>query len=428
MSDQTTTRRRGGLGTVALIATATLGVQAMTVLTGIISARLLGVEGRGQLALVAAASALFARLTMAGALPVSVSQLLAREGLVARDGLRPFVARWSWTALLPSLGAGAYVAWLLREETLFLAVGLTLITAAMTYQTIASGILGAALQGELASIRTVAIGAILLAAPLPVVLVLAVVLVDVDSPVTIGAIIVGSGVLGWLLNLRLLKPGTGAPSTLTRSELRRTSRANFVAAVGTINSLGLDRNLVGIWLGTVSLGLYAVGAAFANLSTIVGNGVASLLLPRLAATVDDPVEQRRLVRSWLTTTAALMVVMVAGLQLILAPLIRVAFGPEFEPAIEIARWLILADGLLGFRRLPICVLQARGRSGVASLIEFVVTLAVILGIALAAAAGDVVLVAVSMAAGGALCLVLLGLALIGHQPRHRRSGRAPSDA
>ncbi|TNM44117.1 hypothetical protein FHP29_05240 [Nocardioides albidus] len=423
MSDRTTAPGRG-LTTVALIAVATLGVQAMTLLTGVVSARLLGVEGRGQLALIAAVSGLFARLTMGGSLPVTVSQLLARERLTARDGLRPFVPRWSLVALLPAVAAGTYAGWLLRDETPLLTTGLAAATAAMTYQGIASSLLGSALQGELASIRTVSLGAIMLAVPFPVALVLAVVTVGVDDALTIAAILVAAGVVGLVLNVRLLKPATGTPSTLDAREIRRTSRANFVAAVGTINGLGLDRNLVGAWLGTVALGFYAVGAAFATLSTIIGSGVASLLLPRLAATADDPAEQRRRIRTWLTTTAILLALLVGLLEAIVDPLIRLAFGEEFAPAIEIARWLILADGLLGFRRLPICVLQARGRGGVASSIEFAVTVVVVAGIAVAAVLGELVLVAVVMAVGGVLSLLLLGLTvcLCGPRalPRHRR--------
>lgn len=425
MSETSQGRARSGLSTVLLIATATLGVQMMTVVTGIISARVLGVEGRGQLALAVAASALFARLTMAGALPVSVSALLAREHLTARDGLRPFVRRWSLQALLPSLGAGIYVAVVLRHADPVLCIGLALAAALLTYQAIASGLIGGALQGELASIRTVAIGAILLALPFPVALVALLLVTDIGDPVLIAAVLVGSGVVGWLLNVRLLRPSEGRESTLDPHEMRRMTRVNYVAAVGTINSLGLDRNLVGAWLGAVALGLYAVGAAFANLSSIVGNGVASLLLPRLTAA--EPEQQRRLVRSWMITTAVLMTLMVAGVEAVIAPVIRGAFGDEFEGAIEIARWLVLADGLLGFRRLPICVLQARGRAGVASAIELGVTAVIVVAIGLAAAAGDVVLIAVAMVAGGVLSLVLLGIAMAVCRPiaapKHRAVGR-----
>lgn len=394
-----------GLSTLGSIAVATLGVQAMTLLTGIISARVLGVQGRGELALAVAASALFARLTMAGALPVSVSTLLAREGLTARDGLRPFVARWSWQALVPSIAAGAYVGYLLRGESAYLYLGLGLAAAAITYQTIATGIIGAAIQGELAPIRTVAIGAIVLVAPFPIALSLIVAFVSVDDAVVVAAILVASGFVGWALNLRLLRAAEGRTSTITAGELRRTSRANYVAAIGTLNGLGIDRNLVGAWLGTAALGLYAVAVAFGSLSSIVGNGVASLLLPRLTAA--DPADRRRLIRTWSLGTGAFIALLVIGIQVVLHPVITLAFGKEFEGAVEIARWLVLADGLMGMRRLPICVLQARGRAGLASLIETVATIALVAGIAGAALAERLVLVAVAMAGSGLLSLVLL---------------------
>ncbi len=407
----------GGLRSIAVIAVGTFGVQAMILVTGIISARLLGVEGRGQIALVAAVSVLLARLTMAGSLPIAVSSLLSREGLTARDGLRPFAARWSWWALGPSVLAGGYLAWLLREESAVLQVGLTLAVVAMTYQTILAGLVGSSVQGELASATTVVRGALQLQAPTFLLLLVAALLGWIDDAVTVAGLMVVGGFLGCLWAATLLQPARGVPSTISGRELRTVTTDNYLNSVGVLSSIGLDRNLVGAWLGTAQLGLYSAGTAFATLSTIIGTAVASLLLPRLSAAKERPEEQARLIRSWLPLTAGLIVLMVASLELLVEPIIRIAFGTAFLPAVEVARWLLLADGLLGFRRVLVCVLQARGRGRIASYVEVALAVVLVAGIAVAAWYDDLALVGIMLALVGALSCLLLGLAVRLTRPR-----------
>ena len=81
--------RGGGMGGVLLMVGGTLATQVMALGTGIVTARLLGVEGRGQVALVMAVATLVARLTLGGSLPVAVAQLLARDRLPAKTAMRP---------------------------------------------------------------------------------------------------------------------------------------------------------------------------------------------------------------------------------------------------------------------------------------------------------------------------------------------------
>lgn len=201
------------------------------------------------------------------------------------------------------------------------------------------------------------------------------------------------------------------------------ARRNYVAAVGSINELGLDRNLVGVLLGTAALGLYATAVAVANMCSVVATGVSTILLPRLSALADDPAAARALRRQWLPATALLMLVIAGGLQLVVDPVIRLAFGEDFAPAIEVARWLIVADALLGFRRVQIVVLQAQGRGGTSSLIEMVLTVVLVVAVVLAGLADRLVLVGVALAGVGLLSVLWQGAA-IGRADRqttrHRR--------
>lgn len=413
---------RGGRALIT-IATGTIGVQAMALITGIISARLLGVEGRGQIALIVAVSTLVARVTLAGGLPVAITQLIARDGLNARAALRPLLGRWMLLGLGFSALAGIYVQWALRDTASDVRLGLGAAVVALTFQVMVSTLIAAALQGELASASKLVLGAFLLQAPF-FMLVTGVYLLDVPlTPVGLAVIQVASGALGIVLVWRLLrKPAETEP--LDRAEVRSVARANHINAVGSIGSIGLDRNLVGPLLGTAALGLYAAAATVATMCSIVGNAVAMLLLPRLSAAHDSPADQSRMLRQWLPGTALIMILLVGIVQLIVDPVIRGAFGAEFAPAIETARWLLVADGFLGFRRVLNAVLQARGRGRVSSRIELALTGALVVGVLLAALADDLVLVAVAMTGVGVLSCLAQGIAIIRgpKQVSRRRTG------
>ena len=234
-----------------------------------------------------------------------------------------------------------------------------------------------------------------------------------------------SAVIGLALCWQLLKPrppGRDHPA-LDRVEVRRLTRANYVNAIGTIDGVGLDRNLVGALLGTVSLGLYSAATAVANFSTMVGTAASTVLLPRLAAAHDRPADQAKLLRLWLPAAGGMIVLVVVGLQLVIAPVIELAFGPAFAPAIACARWLVVADGLLGFRRILIAVLQARGQGGSASWIEMTLTALLAGGIVVAAIQQSLVLVGVATFVVGLLSCLMLTLAILRPARRTQQPSR-----
>ncbi len=409
---RTGSRPGGGL---LLMICGTAVTQAMALGTGIITARLLGVEGRGQTALVIAVGTLFARLTLGGSLPVAVATLLARGRLSARAAMRPYALRWAWLGAIPSVGAAAYLYVVLDGTSPGLRLALAIGVATTAYIVMATNLLAAGLQGELASVARIMSASLLLQAPFFVALGTAFLLGWTGSSADVVLIWVVSAIVGLALCWRLLRrpPATGGPDDpgLDGTEVRRLTRTNYVNAIGTIDGVGLDRNLVGALLGTLTLGLYSAATAVANMSTTVGIAVSTLLLPRLAAAHDEPHEQARLLRRWIPTAALLIVAIVVALQFVLAPVIELAFGPEFAPAIACARWLVVADGLLGFRRILIAVLQARGQGGSASWIEISLTALLAIGIIVAALQQSLVMVGVATLVVGVLSCVMLTVAI-----------------
>ena len=409
-------RWAGGGGGLLLMVGGTAVTQVMALGTGIVTARLLGVEGRGQVALVIAVATLFARLTLGGSLPVAVATLLARGRLSARAAMRPFALRWALLGTIPSLGAAGYLYAVLDGTAPGLRLALAMGVATAAYIVMTTNLLVAGLQGELASVARIVSASLMLQAPFFVALGTAFLLGWTGSSADVVLVYLGSSVIGLALCWRLLRRTSTTVTAdgpgLDGREIRRLTRSNYVNAIGTIDGVGLDRNLVGALLGTVSLGLYSAATAVANMSTTVGTAVSTVLLPRLAAAHDEPDEQARLLRRWVPGAALLIVLIVVALQLVLAPVIELAFGAEFAPAIVCARWLVVADGLLGFRRILIAVLQARGQGGSASWIEISLTALLAIGIVVAALQQSLMMVGVATFAVGVLSCLLLGLAIL----------------
>jgi hypothetical protein len=249
--------------------------------------------------------------------------------------------------------------------------------------------------------------------------------------VTVLTIALVGGVL--IARLRVLASPTGRQEdAIDGPELHALARRTHIGSVGPIDGLTLDRTLVGSLMGTVQLGLYSAAFALSGLTTILGGSLASVILPRVARAQAEPEIEGRLVRKWLLASAALIAVVVCVLVVLAERIIRLAFGTEFLPSVACARWLIVASGLLDFRRVLIAILQGRGRGGRASVIELALTPFVIAGIAIAAQHDSLVGVAVTLLVVGAVACVILGIAVTGsrprsgYAPRHRQSSAAVS--
>lgn len=376
-------------------------VQLLMTITGVISARLLGVEGRGEIALVVALSGLGAALTLGGSLPNVVITSLAERGLAARDGIGHLARRWSVLAVLCAIPVGAVFVLLHggldASSTWWLGVAVALLTIGnMAFRIITS-----ALLGEGSPMGRVAVATLLPQLLVTTSMVVLLVVVSRTSTLVVCAVMVGSSALGLVVGVRLLAPRRGG-DPLQERDLWRLARSTYVGALGPIDGLALDRVLVGAVAGTVALGLYASAGALASLAAMLGSGIAVVLLPRFAAAQSQPGEDARLVRRSLLLAAAVQVPIVVVVTVLAGPVIEIAFGSAFADATPIAHWLVPAMGLLGFRRVLIAVLQGRQRGGTASRIELALTPVMLVGVWVASRGDDEVAVA----------RVMLGVALV----------------
>ncbi|MEH3034306.1 MAG: lipopolysaccharide biosynthesis protein [Aeromicrobium erythreum] len=401
-------------------------VQGLVTISGILSARLLGVEGRGEVVLVVAVSGMAAQLTLGGSLPNAVTKRLADRRLTARDGVSHLVGRWTLLAVVSAVPAGALFVVLHGSPSVHVVL-LAVMVGLLAIQNMAFRLVTSALLGESAPMTRIAVATLL---PQTLVTVGIAVLFVVErraGALTVLSIMVGAFATGLVVGLALLAPRRGgAEDRLDGRDLWRLTRSTYVGSIGPIDGLLLDRTLVGALLGTTVLGLYSAASALGLLPSAMGNGLAAVLLPKVAGAQGDPQAERALVRNWLVIGAVALGAVVAGVLLVTEPVIVLAFGREFEDAVPIAYWLVAAAGLLGYRRILIAVLQGRDRGGVASIIELALTPVLVLGIVVAAELGSTVAVGQSMFAVAATSVLCLAVALRrSHRPARSsaRGGR-----
>lgn len=408
--DTTARRQLRHRNAALLLVGSSFVAQGMGAVSGVISARMLGVEGRGQVGLVSALAAFACQLTFGGSLPNAIAKQLAAKRVAARDGLRQMAPRWAIGSVIPAALAAGYLLFLLRAggtSKFALAAALVIIAVqAMAYR-----ILIGAVQGEGNILRLAVVG---MAPPTCFTVALVVAYFvgwDWNALDLLGALMV-SNVIGLAVGAMMLKRPTGLPTDkLDKGELWSVTRSTYIGSVGPIDGLGLDRTLVGSLLGVAQLGLYSAATAVSNLSSVVGSSIAVIVLPRVASAHADPALQRRIVRQWVTLAAVLIGGAVIVLEIIVGPVIRIAFGEEFVGATTCARWLLAADGVLGFRRVLIAVLQGQGRGGRASVIEFGLTPVIIGGIVIAGWYHSLVGVSMAMLVVGTLSCAALGMTM-----------------
>ena len=394
--------------TFLLIVSATFGLQFLTLVTGIIMARLLGVEGRGVIALVLAVSVFAAQLSFGGCLPPAITKLLAERGITARDGFGHVLRRRGWTLVVPSAVAAALLLVLLDDGASGQRAEIAVIGFVVTLQTLFFSIIGGCMQGEGRLVRMAWV-ALTPQGLFTLVLGTAAALDWGWTATDVLLAYVAAGVVSVAVAIASLLPARDDDGArVPESAMWQEARGNYVSGVRPLDGLGLERILVGGLLGTTALGLFATGLAVSNLCRLVSNAVSVVVLPRVASHHADPAGQRAVIRRWSGISLALVTAIVLVLEALVEPVIRLAFGEEFVSAVSVARWLIVADGLLALRRVLIAILQGQGRGGVASWIELALLPVLVAGIAFSALHDSLDGVGMSLALVGLLSCVALG--------------------
>jgi O-antigen/teichoic acid export membrane protein len=144
-----------------------------------------------------------------------------------------------------------------------------------------------------------------------------------------------------------------------RRELLAFGRRGYVGYLAPTDTFRLDQLIVGFLLSPRALGIYAVGAAFTNFTRVLAANVG------LSATSEvahhrDPGERRATLRRLLVVTAVLMTavsICVGATAAIATPLL---FGSAFASAVPIAECLLVASWFFSMKRVTVDVLRGAG--------------------------------------------------------------------
>lgn len=393
------TRRVQG-ATAGSVATGLAG-QAALLVSGPLTARLLGVQDRGSLAFAVVVASITAQLASMG-LPTAVTFLLASQGLTARSALSKFTLPWVGLTLA---AATICAAALTVQSALYDAartavdVGLAalLVPAIMT-----QALLMACLQGEQrfrALNRLRAAPALLNASA---VLVLA--LVRPSTSVTSILLLLlcsfaVSDVVAAAVVRRSEAPKARQDEGVSLRALSRYGRAAWISSATPLDGLSLDQAVVGLALGRRELGLYVVAVAFSNLSSLVLASVGLIASPRLSRAAAP--ERREIVRRVLLIASAAGVAVTLVVQASLDPVFRLAFGSAFADAVPVARILVVAGLFLALRRLLAQLLQGLGAPGTATAGELLGLAVLLVGLAALVPAFGLVGAALAVTVAGA---------------------------
>lgn len=415
---------RAGLGIlvrhpVARLFVSMLVVQGSLFVSGTLLVRSIGVTERGELALVSAMVGIGAQVALLGFPAAFVYFISSRHLEAGRVFGAVRVNVLVQIATLAVLAAGGLL--LLGRlgqplgdpvlEASFVVVGVVVFsTAALCL---------AGLQGEQ---RFTAL-TVLQALPILVYAALVATLFLTGTG-SVGRYLLASNV-GWLLVPLVTIPvlrrhrGRRTPtgSVPTSREVRSFGVRSAVASAAPTDLLGIDQVIIGSTLGHATLGFYVVGWAFETATVLPGNVLAGFVGPRVAAAPREL--QLHYAWRWVFRLVGASVLICLAVQLVLAPLVVLAFGDAVRGAIGPARILLVGGVLLGLRRFLGVVLQAMGHPHWSTWAELAALATMVVGVfALGAAFGINGACAAMVLAGLVGSVVqLLMLAQLG--PHHR---------
>jgi O-antigen/teichoic acid export membrane protein len=368
-------RLPAGMKALLSIAATGVGVQLLTVASGPVVARMLGPHGRGQLALITTVSLIVCAVAV-GSLAQAVAHAVASSNGAARDVTAHLVPTWALLLILPALLTAGITAVIMRADDHLLLLALA---GGLVCYLLCTGRLSAALLLGEGNVRRVN-----LQRTVGMALYVAIVVVYwlVAQHAQLWAVLmayVASLLLGTVLCWVWLRPRTGDTSQrVSGATVASFTRRGFFSGLSAMDTFGFDQLLVGLILGQYALGLYAVGASLTSVSVIMLNGVAAILLPRLASLPDAAAV--RSLRLWTLGSVGLIVPMVVAVEVILEPALRILFGHEYLPALGVARILCVSWAFLSLRRVLTAAAQAQGRVGVTSIVEIVSTVVLVAGV------------------------------------------------
>ena len=397
-------------GPSALTLATTLASQGLLVISGIVVARALGVEGRGTLALLWLVPLSIVLLGGIG-IPQATTYFVAREksnpagvigtsvrltGVIAAvlvlayaTGLFLFGdiggeysgtdALLSISLIIPFLGLNLGIATLLGMKR-YLDFNLSRFAAPFFYAA-GAAILLAIGQATLTAVLAIALGSFSLAA-----------------------------VFSWFLVLKRIE-STGRSTDADARAIAGFGIRGVVGSTSTITDVRADQLLVGLLMDSRALGIYVVAIAFSNLPRFVAQSIGSVAFPRIASAESEALRWATAIRAARIGVLAIAA-FVAALLIALPTLVPLLFGDDFSDAIGVGRILLVGAFFLATHRLLSELARGLGHPGYGSITEVVNGVVFGLGVLVFATPASEDGIALAVVAGGVASTALLSWFLI----------------
>jgi O-antigen/teichoic acid export membrane protein len=399
----------------------------MLAASGVVVARMLGVEDRGNFAFLVLVPSI---LTQAGGvgLPTATTYYLASAGYDARQILgatwRPAIALTAAFVPLQIL-----LILLFFDGDAPLAAGITLLATPGIF----AFIFGLAfLQGlrEFGRFNLVRLFVVLVYTGSMVVLFLLgdTSLGTVAIVWTIGT--ATSGLIALFVGIRAVRlRGRAGPQRVRSRKLLSFGARGVLGSTYPVDTFQLDQAAVGLFMSPTALGLYVVAVAFTNLPRFVGQSMGIVAYPTVANST-DPSESRRRMRRFTALTAVISLVIVVILELTAGWLIPFFFGHQFEEAVPLVRILVIAAAVTAVRRVLTEGARGRGEPGIGSIAELVAWVVLLPTLAVLGAAWGVHGIAWAMVVSSiaGLLTILIATAAPSARARHMVAPSPPLPA
>lgn len=390
------------------------GIQLALLLSGTLSARLLGPEKRGYLAILVAIPSAIGQLGAVG-MSLSATYFLSANAISGAELIQlltcPALLQLVALTLINSAIVLSYTAISGAPIMLAACISLIAIPAAICSDYGLAFLLGARRHGAVNVIRTLnpALSALAIV-PLYIAhdgSLAAVMAVSVGGSAIAGALAIRQGILA-ALAMRVSNSLVGQLGVRgAKQRILAFGRQGYLGYLSPVDSFRLDQLAVGFLLSPRELGFYVVGAAFTNIGRLVATNLGLSSTPDIAAQSDRDA-QRRAVRRTLLLSGGVLTVLTAMLALFVVVAIPFFFGEGYRQSIPVAEILLVACWLLALKRIVVDVMRGIGetragtRAEILNLALFLVGVVplglwlggrgVALALALAAAGGSTILI------------------------------------
>jgi O-antigen/teichoic acid export membrane protein len=404
---------------------AAIGVQLFLLVSGTLSARLLGPENRGYLAILALTASAIGQLGTVGMSLAATYFLSARLlGGAELIGLlrRPAAIQISVLTLINAIVVLGYT--LISGAPILLAACLSLIQlpAIICVDYGIAFLLGAREHGVVAGVRVFAAGSF--AVGLIVLYLLQehslnwIVVIGVATTVCAGMLALVSGIV----KARSIRVGTSIVKELGPSGARRRvlafGRRGYVGYLAPVDAFRIDQLIVGFLVSPRALGIYVVGASFTNFTRLIAFNIG-LSSTSEVASHGTPLERRAAVRHTLLLAGGVLAIVTLGLAVFVIFAIPILFGSAFRDSIPVAEILFVAGWFLAMKRIAVDAVRGAGeaRAGThAELLNLVLFLALCVPLGRTLGGPGVALAVALSAAAGSWMLIrrLQHLGILGH--------------